>query len=104
MEFLSGGIYRATIHRVVQPPIDQRNKERLGVFYFCLADDNVRLAPVVDIPRETRFESGKEPTMEQWRKERTSKYGQSELTSNADAGKKNIEEEDIGGIVVRHYN
>ena len=40
MEFLSGGYYKATIHRVVQPPVDQRGYERLGVFYFCKADDD----------------------------------------------------------------
>ncbi|KAL0571694.1 hypothetical protein V5O48_010271 [Marasmius crinis-equi] len=102
MEFLSGGIYRATIHRVVQPPPDQRNKERLGVYYFALSDDNVKLAPVVPNPRERRFEHGKEPTMEVWRKERTSRYGQSELRM-APGKEGREEEEEIGGIVVKHY-
>ncbi|KAF9264431.1 Clavaminate synthase-like protein [Marasmius fiardii PR-910] len=104
MEFISGGIYRATIHRVVQPPPDQRTAERLGVYYFCLTDDDVKLAPVVQDPRDRRFESGKEPTMEVWRKERTSRYGQSELKQSTEAGREAVEEEMIGGVVVRHYN
>ncbi|KAK1219327.1 hypothetical protein PQX77_017947 [Marasmius sp. AFHP31] len=104
MEFLSGGVYRATIHRVIQPPSDQRNKERLGVYYFALADDDVRLAPLVASPRDRRFENGKEPTMEVWRKERTSRYGQSELKKSVEAGKEHVEEEMIGGVVVKHYN
>ena len=41
MEFLSGGHYRATIHRVVQPPPDQRGHTRLGAFYFAIPDDAV---------------------------------------------------------------
>jgi len=32
MEFLTGGAYKATIHRVIQPPEDQRDRARLGVF------------------------------------------------------------------------
>ncbi|KAJ8089996.1 hypothetical protein PM082_018575 [Marasmius tenuissimus] len=104
MEFLSGGVYRATIHRVVQPPSDQRNKERLGVYYFALTDDDVRLAPLITAPRDRRFENGMEPTMEVWRKERTSRYGQSELKKSEEAGKERVEEEMIGGVVVKHYN
>ena len=46
MEFLSGGFYKATIHRVVQPPADQRGLIRLGMYYFALADDDVKLTPV----------------------------------------------------------
>ena len=43
LEFLSGGILKATIHRVVQPPPDQRGYTRLGVIYFAMSDDDVRL-------------------------------------------------------------
>jgi len=32
MEFLTGGAYKATIRRVVQPPEEQRDRARLGVF------------------------------------------------------------------------
>ncbi|KZV89890.1 Clavaminate synthase-like protein, partial [Exidia glandulosa HHB12029] len=46
LEFLSGGLLTATIHRVVQPPPDQRGSARLGVFYFAMTDDTASLAPV----------------------------------------------------------
>ncbi|KAF8068689.1 hypothetical protein FPV67DRAFT_1396300, partial [Lyophyllum atratum] len=54
LEFLSGGFYRATIHRVVQPPEDQRKETRLGVFYFCMSDDDTKLVPFADSPAFTQ--------------------------------------------------
>ncbi|KAJ7092790.1 hypothetical protein B0H15DRAFT_162501 [Mycena belliarum] len=50
LEFLSGGYYKATIHRVVQPPSDQQNCTRLGLFYFCMTDDDVKLVPFAESP------------------------------------------------------
>ncbi|KAK0235420.1 Clavaminate synthase-like protein [Armillaria nabsnona] len=84
LEFLSGGTYRATIHCVFQPPKDQRGYTRLGVFYFCMPDDNVKLLPLV-AP-----------------KGRTAAYGNSQL--NRAEGEERIEEEVIKGVMVKHYN
>jgi len=108
LEFLSGGFYRPTIHRVVQPPPDQQTYTRLGLFYFCMTDDDVKLAPLRDSPVLRRL--GKRfnnrvavdvpPTMEAYRKGRTAAYGQSELKSMRDG----VEEEVISGVVVKHYN
>ncbi|ESK97388.1 hypothetical protein Moror_17819 [Moniliophthora roreri MCA 2997] len=115
MEFLTGGFYRATIHRVVQPPPDQRHATRLGVFYFCMTDDDIKLTPasggaLLDSPVlkrvgiKRRFEDKDAPTMEMWRKSRTSAYGQTELKASQKAGEESIEEEVINGVVVKHYN
>ncbi|KAF4607771.1 hypothetical protein EYR40_000106 [Pleurotus pulmonarius] len=107
LEFLSGGFYRATIHRVVQPPADQRNQPRLGAFYFCLADDAVKLVPFVDSPVlqrvgiKRRFSDEQAPSMETWRRGRTSAYGQTELKKGIDGV---VEEEIINGVLVQHYN
>ncbi|GLB39565.1 putative non-haem dioxygenase in morphine synthesis N-terminal [Lyophyllum shimeji] len=107
LEFLSGGFYPATIHRVVQPPEDQRQHTRLGVFYFVMPDDATKLVPLVDSPVlkrvgvKRRFEDDAAPTMEAWRKGRTAAYGQTELKP---ASEKGVEEEIIGGVVVKHYN
>lgn len=107
MEFLSGGYYRATIHRVVQPPPDQRTCTRLGLFYFCMTDDAVKLEPLSESPVlqragiVRRFEDQDAPTMEEWRKARTSAYGKSQLNVGKESG---IEEEIINGIIVKHYN
>ncbi|KAJ7025423.1 Clavaminate synthase-like protein [Mycena alexandri] len=107
LEFLSGGYYRATIHRVVQPPVDQQNYTRLGLFYFCMTDDEVKLVPFSESPVlqrvgiTPRFNDADAPTMEAWRKGRTSAYGQSQLKATSE-GK--VEEEVINGVVVKHYN
>ena len=47
-----------------------------------------------------RFEDADAPTMEEWRKARTSAYGQTQLARKDDV----VEEEVINGVVVRHYN
>ena len=103
---LSGGFYKGTIHRVVQPPADQRGYPRLGTFYFALADDNVRLVPLMQSPVLQRIEVKRRcadedaPTMEDWRKARTRAYGQTVLKKNPDGH----EEEVLNGLVVKHYN
>ena len=106
MEFLSGGYYKATIHRVVQPPEDQQGYERLGLFYFTLPDDKVVLAPNRESPVlqkqgiEPRFEDAEAPTMEQWRKGRASRYGIVPHEKMADGHEQDV----VRGIVVKHYN
>ncbi|PFH47634.1 hypothetical protein AMATHDRAFT_77105 [Amanita thiersii Skay4041] len=107
MEMLSGGFYKGTIHRVVQPPVDQRHLTRLGVFYFVLADDHVKLVPLQQSPVlqrigiKRRCDDAVAPTMGQYRKGRIAAYGQSVLKPGKDKG---VEEEVIGGVVVKHYN
>ncbi|KAI0922582.1 hypothetical protein AcW1_002811 [Taiwanofungus camphoratus] len=106
MEFLSGGFYKATIHRVIQPPVDQRGYARVGVFYFAKADDNVKLVPYAKSPVLQKYgmtrlcEDDIAPTMEMWRKGRASAYGLSQLKKREDGN----EEEVIRGVVVKHYN
>lgn len=107
MEFLTGGFYKPTIHRVVQPPSDQRAYDRLGAFYFAMPDDDVRLLPLAHSPVlervgiERRFSDEDAPLSDVWRRERTISYGRTELKKGTDD---NTEEEVIGGIVVKHYN
>lgn len=107
MEFLSGGFYKATIHRVIQPPVDQRGYMRLGVFYFAIPDDDVRLVAVSGSPVlekvgiSRRFEENQAPTAEIWRKGRTAAYGKSQLQKGSEKG---VEEELINGVLVKHYN
>ncbi|OJT03633.1 UPF0676 protein [Trametes pubescens] len=108
IEFLSGGFYKATIHRVRQPPADQAGCARLGVFYFCMADDDVRLAPRLESPvlqrvgvvRRPGFEDARAPTSRQYRTGLTSAYGVSKLEKREDGN----EVELIHGVVVKHYN
>ena len=106
MEFLCGGYYPSTRHRVILPPSDQRNIARLGVFYFAMAADHMRLTAHEESEVLKRVgvrrlcPPGQEPTMEEWRRARTSAYGQTQLTRKGGG----VEEEEIGGVVVKHYN
>ncbi|KIJ16378.1 hypothetical protein PAXINDRAFT_75534, partial [Paxillus involutus ATCC 200175] len=107
LDFLTGGYYKGTIHRVVQPPQDQQQYTRLGVFYFIMPDDDVKLIPMRESPLlqrvgiNPRCEDSAAPTMEVWRKGRTIAYGQSELKSGPEKG---IQEETINGVLVKHWN
>lgn len=106
MEFLSGGYYKGTIHRVVQPPEDQRGYSRLGLIYFTLPDDDVKLVPFSKSPvlqREgikRRFEDAEAPTMREWRKGRASRFLRSKLQKDENG----IEKDIINGITVKFYN
>ena len=107
MEFLSGGFYKPTIHRVVQPPQDQRGYDRLSLIYFAMTDDDVKLTPLAESPvlqkhgiQRRWADDIDAPTMEAWRKGRTSAYGLVDLTRKSNG----IEENLVGGIPVKHYN
>ncbi|KAI0365382.1 Clavaminate synthase-like protein [Pilatotrama ljubarskyi] len=106
MEFMSGGFYKGTIHRVRQPPVDQQGYARLGVFYFGSANDDVLLKPLVQSPVlqrvgiVRRFDDDKAPTQDQFRRGRTAAYGLSKLEKKNDV----VEEQIIHGVPVRHYN
>ncbi|EJF58284.1 Clavaminate synthase-like protein [Dichomitus squalens LYAD-421 SS1] len=107
MEWLSGGYYKATIHRVFQPPADQRGYCRLGLLYFASGDDEVRIVPMKDSPVLKRvgitrkFADEDAPTMGEWRRARTKVYGIPELLQRKDNV---IEEQIVNGLVVKHYN
>ncbi|KZT63621.1 Clavaminate synthase-like protein [Daedalea quercina L-15889] len=107
MEFLSGGYYKPTIHRVMQPPEDQRSYERLCLIYFAMTDDDVKLVPRIESPVlqkhgiQRRWSNDVDaPTMEAWRKGRTSTYGQVELTKKENG----IEEYMVNGIPDKYYS
>lgn len=46
LELLTGGLFRATVHRVVRPPKDQERAKRLGIIYFARPNDGQKLAPI----------------------------------------------------------
>ncbi|KAJ7111481.1 Clavaminate synthase-like protein [Mycena epipterygia] len=105
LELLSGGYYKATVHRVIQPPADQQNRTRLGVLYFCMTDDDVKLVPFSESPVLKRvgiirrYEDNDAPTMEEWRKGRTSADGVIKLKATAEG-----KVEELNNGVVKHYN
>ena len=106
IEMLSGGFYKGTIHRVIQPPADQRGLARLGTYYFALTDDAVKLIPLTESPVLQRVgitrkcEDAVAPTMGAWRRGRVMTYGLKETVKRADGD----EEQVIAGVVMKHYN
>ncbi|KAK7957742.1 2-oxoglutarate-dependent dioxygenase JRG21 [Apiospora saccharicola] len=46
LEFLTNGFLKSSIHRVVAPPPDQADIDRLGVLYFVRPEDSLELKPV----------------------------------------------------------
>ncbi|OAL25605.1 hypothetical protein AYO20_10380 [Fonsecaea nubica] len=108
MEWWTGGYYKATIHRVCQPPADQRNQDRCGLFYFVVPNDDVKINTLLDessVLRDAgvqrKFEPGTEPTSKLYRSARISAYGQTEVFKGKGQG---IQEETIAGIKLKHYN
>ncbi|KAK0730908.1 hypothetical protein B0H67DRAFT_474493 [Lasiosphaeris hirsuta] len=41
MAWWTGNYFKAAIHRVVEPPADQRGHDRCSIFYFCVPNDEV---------------------------------------------------------------
>lgn len=106
MEFLSGGYYRPTIHRVVQPPQDQRGYPRLGAFFFAVPDEDVKLVPFAESPVlqrhgiQRRFNDEDAPTAGQYGSGRIRSYGKSKPKKTGSGH----EQEMIGTVLVTHYN
>lgn len=77
-----------------------------GVFYFGMADDDVKLVPHEDSPVLQKLgikrlcEPQDAPTMKAWRTGRVLTYGKAQLMMK----EKGVEEEVVNGVVVKHYN
>ncbi|ETS84126.1 hypothetical protein PFICI_02151 [Pestalotiopsis fici W106-1] len=50
LELMTGGVFPATIHRVVTPPPDQVNSLRVGIYYFSRPNDDYSLLPFKNSP------------------------------------------------------
>ncbi|CAK5279680.1 unnamed protein product [Mycena citricolor] len=111
MTFLCGGFYPATRHRVVRPPEDQLTRPRLGVFFFALANDDVKLVPhqtqspvLQRVGVQRLCEDGDAPTMEQWRKTRVMQYGSKQVELVKSETEEGVEEEMVGNVKVKYFN
>lgn len=47
---ISGGHFKATLHKVAQPPDDQEHCERLSIVLFNGSEGSMRLRPFVESP------------------------------------------------------
>ncbi|BGP46955.1 hypothetical protein JCM10450v2_002807 [Rhodotorula kratochvilovae] len=80
-EFLTGGLFKSTIHRVVSPPEDQRGHRRLGLIYFCdfkpsvLIDPETLSSPALSRRGFTKPASWARITGEEWDDQKAKSFG-----------------------------
>lgn len=69
MEFISGGLFKADIHRVINPPEDQKTYERLAIIYFCNPSATADLDPEkLNSPYLNRIGLSKADKLKDWEK------------------------------------
>ncbi|CDK26406.1 unnamed protein product [Kuraishia capsulata CBS 1993] len=92
MEFISGGYFKACMHRVVEPPQDQKDHNRLILIYFCNPKEDTPLNPdeyrssklkQLGLSKSEKLKDWDDITFQQWN-----------FAKGATLGKKNAEEED----------
>lgn len=67
MEFISGGYFHACLHRVIEPPEDQRRFNRLVIIYFCNPGAHAKLDPEqINLPKLKQLGYSKEDKLKQW--------------------------------------
>lgn len=85
VEFITGGYFRSTIHRVVNPPESQQNGIRQSTIYFCKPSWNSYIDPEdLKSPRLERLGVHSPPdweriTYEQWDVEKGRLFGKSKI-------------------------
>ncbi|ABN67364.2 predicted protein [Scheffersomyces stipitis CBS 6054] len=93
LEFISGGHFKACLHRVVEPPADQRGFNRLVVIYFCNPSDNSEMDPeLLDSPALRRLGYTREDKLKQWEKIQFHDWNttKGELLGRTAAGERNL--------------
>ncbi|KAJ7594223.1 hypothetical protein C8J56DRAFT_430850 [Mycena floridula] len=102
LSFMSGGILKGTMHRVVRPPQDQITYRRLGVFHFAHFIPNI---PLDLLPSKKVREEGHLffqdiiPTTDKWEQLRIKSYGTGSFIKGDE-----YDVEILAGIQVRHYH
>ncbi|KAL4871338.1 hypothetical protein BDV12DRAFT_206511 [Aspergillus spectabilis] len=105
LEFLTNGFLKSSIHRVVAPPPDQQDIDRLGVLYFVRPEDSLELRPVAsELLRRLGYDktvdnSAVGITAGQWVKARVTK-GAAAGNVRSELGDQPI----IGGVVAKYYD
>ncbi|KAJ7612177.1 hypothetical protein FB45DRAFT_940031 [Roridomyces roridus] len=102
LSFMSGGILKGTMHRVVRPPHDQAHLRRLGVFHFAhfLPGLPLDLLPSEKVRREGHKIFEEEiPTTDQWESTRIKSYGTGTFIKG-----EVFDIEEIAGLQIRHYH
>ncbi|CAL5875253.1 uncharacterized protein PFLUO_LOCUS9557 [Penicillium psychrofluorescens] len=108
MMWWTGNYFKAAVHRVIQPPSDQRGHNRSGFFYFAVPNDDVVINTLLEESPVLRahvkqkwFPDGEAPTSKEWCNNRIRVTGQKALFQNQDA--KSTEKQKIGTVMTTWY-
>ena len=109
MLWWTGDYFKAAIHRVVQPPIDQQGHDRCSVFYFCLPNDNMVINTLLDqspVLREAGVKMAHEeenaPTSKEWANGRIAITGRNAVFEKAKNGENAVVEK-VGKVTTKWF-
>ncbi|KAK5296944.1 hypothetical protein LTR99_008586 [Exophiala xenobiotica] len=108
MMWWTGDYFKAAVHRVVQPPRDQRGHDRSSVFYFVVPNDDVVINTLVEESPVLRkagvkkwFEDDKAPTSKEWVNSRVRVTGQKALFQDGDGKSREVQK--IGNVTTTWF-
>lgn len=123
LQFLTGGLFKATRHRVMRPPNDQSDIIRYILIHFARVRRDLPLNPIWDSPLVAKLgknafqdridAGGQAPTQDEWLRERIKRTG-NELCEPLDRAALTVDDsnakqkngkvvEDIMGHKVEYY-
>ncbi|KAH0831823.1 2OG-Fe(II) oxygenase family oxidoreductase [Fonsecaea pedrosoi] len=108
MMWWTGNYYKAAVHRVVEPPTDQRNHDRSSVFYFVVPNDEVVIntlleeSPVLQRHGVRKwFKDGEAPTSSEWVHNRIKANLTAHVVAKHGEGKTSVQ--NIGTVTTTWY-
>ncbi|KIX10086.1 uncharacterized protein Z518_01167 [Rhinocladiella mackenziei CBS 650.93] len=109
MLWWTGGYFKAAIHRVFEPPMDQRGHNRSSVFYFCVPNDEVVINTLLDrspVLREAGMEMAHRPenapTSKEWSNGRIKITGRNAVWDQKSKGE-NVTAEQVGKVTTTWF-
>ncbi|KAK1246279.1 hypothetical protein MKX08_000081 [Trichoderma sp. CBMAI-0020] len=106
LDFWTNGFLKSSIHRVVAPPPDQREVDRLGVLYFLRPEDSTELKPITSTVLQRLGYSNNIDTSAagitagEWVKARVAKGVAKENKPRSEVEEQAI----IGGLTAKYYD
>ncbi len=108
MQWFTGGYFKAAIHRVTEPPKDQRGHDRSSVFYFSVPNDDVVINTLLDtspVLRKAGVQMAHKPedapTSKEWVTGRVKITGKTPLFDGNDSSKKVVEK--VGKVTTQWF-
>ncbi|KAH8807870.1 hypothetical protein F5884DRAFT_704232, partial [Xylogone sp. PMI_703] len=107
MLWWTGNYFKAAIHRVVEPPADQRGHNRCSVFYFCVPNDEVVINTLLEespVLRKAGVQMAHKPedapTSKEWSNGRISITGRNAVFEGKDT---NTVVEKVGKVTTKWF-